>query len=115
MPLLTVPASVAKGAAQSVTLDKSALFALSAVSSNSYFSDSANVKRAIVEYNSDPGNQREYLIFDMAEASPTATFQVSNHARSEFLLDRIVLEDFDEGSLVIERADLPSGFDIQII
>lgn len=115
MPLLSIPASVSKGASQSVTLDKSALFALAAVSGDSFFSVQANVKRVIVEYNSNPGNQREYLVFDLADASPSAVFQVSSRARSNFLLERIVLEDFDEGTLVVERADLPVGYDVTII
>jgi hypothetical protein len=115
MPLLSIPASVSKGASQSVTLDKSALFALAAVSGDSFFSVQANVKRVIVEYNSNPGNQREYLVFDLSQESPSATFQVSSRARSSFLLERVVLEDFDEGTLVVERADLPVGYDVTII
>lgn len=115
MPLLSMPASVSKGSSQSVTLDKTALFALSAVSGDSYFSIEANVSRCIVEYNSNPGDQKEYLIFDMSQASPTASFLVSEHARDSFLLERIVLEDFDEGTLVVERADLPVGLDVVII
>jgi hypothetical protein len=115
MPLISIPASISKEASQSVTLDKSALFALAAVSGDSFFSVQANVKRVIVEYNSDPGNQRRYLVFDLSEASPSAVFQVSARARSSFLLERIVLEDFDEGTLVVERADLPVGYDVTII
>jgi len=115
MPLFTIPASISKGAAQSVTLDKSALFALAAVSGDAFFSIQTNVKRAIVEYNSNPGNQKEYLVFDLSQTSPTATFQVSARARSNFLLERIVLEDFDQGTLIIDRADLPVGFDVAII
>jgi len=115
MPLLSIPASISKGSAQSVTLDKSALFALAAVSGNSYFSNQSNVSRCIVEYNSNPGDQKEYLVFDLSQASPTAVFQVSNRARGSFLLERIVLEDFDEGTLVVDRADLPVGFDVVMI
>lgn len=115
MPFLTIPASISKGASQSVTLDKSAVFALAAVSGDSFFSVQANVKRVIVEYNSNPGNQKEFLVFDLSQESPTAFFQVSSRARSSFLLERIVLEDFDEGTLVVERADLPVGYDVTII
>lgn len=115
MPLLTIPASVSKGAPQVVTLDKSALFALAAVSSDSFFSDQSNVKRVIIEYNSDPSNQRVYLVFDMSQSSPSATFQVSAHARSSFLLEKVILEDFDEGTLVVNRANLPVGFDVVVI
>lgn len=115
MPLLSMPASVSKGTALTVTLDKSALFALAAVSSDSFFSNMTNVKRVIIEYNSDPGNQRKYLIFDVSEESPSAIFETSIHSRSWFLLERVVLEDFDEGTLVIERPDLPVGYDVVTI
>lgn len=115
MPLLTIPASVSKGASQSVTLDKNALFSLAAISSDPFFSIQTNVKRVIIEYNSDPSNQRVYLIFDISESSPTATFHASNHARRTFLLEKAILEDFDEGTLVINRADLPVGFDVEVI
>lgn len=115
MPLFNIPASISKGSAQTVTLDKSALFALAAVSADAFFSDESNVKRCIVEYNSNPGDQKEYLVFDLSQASPTAIFQVSTHARGSFLLERLVLEDFDEGTLVVDRADLPAGFDVVTI
>lgn len=115
MPLFSIPASIAKGSPYTVTLDKSALFALAAVSSDAFFSDSSNVSRCIVEYNSNPGDQKHYLIFDLSQAAPTAVFQSSAHARSQFLLERVVLEDFDEGTLVVNRADLPVGFDIVLI
>jgi hypothetical protein len=115
MPLLSIPASISKGASQTVTLDKSALFALAAISNDSFFSVQANIKRVIVEYNSDPGNQKELLVFDMSEETPVAIIQVSARARSSFLLEKIVLEDFDEGTLAIERADLPVGYDVTII
>lgn len=115
MPILNTPASISKGASQTITLDKSALFSLAAISADSFFSIQTNVKRVIVEYNSDPSNQREYLIFDLSQESPTAIFEVSSRARSSFLLERIVLEDFDEGTFVVERSDLPVGFDVTVI
>lgn len=115
MPLLTIPASISKGAQQIIVLDKSAVFSLAAVSSDSFFSIQSNVKRAIVEYNSDPGNQTEFLVFDLSQESPSASFEVSSRARSSFLLERIILEDFDEGTLVINRSDLPVGYDVVII
>lgn len=115
MPLLTIPASISKETSQVVTLDKSAVFALAAVSNDAFFSVQANVKRVIVEYNSNPGNQKEFLIFDLSQQSPTAAFQVSSRARSSFLLERIVLEDFDEDTLVVQRADLPTGYDVTIV
>lgn len=111
MALLTIP-SVVKGTAVSVTLNKTELFALSAVAADAFFSNSTNVKRCVIEYNSDPGNQREILDFDLSQASPTASMLISINARDSFLLERLVLEDYDGGVLVVERANLPSGLDV---
>jgi hypothetical protein len=113
MPLLNIP-SISKGIAASVTLDKPTLFSLSSVLADPYFSIQANVKKCVVEYNSEPANQREILEFDLSQLSPSASFLVSDKARSSFSLERIILEDFDNGTLIIERASLPSGLDITV-
>lgn len=113
MALFTIPA-VSKGTAAVIQLDKTELFALTPVIADAYFAVQANVDKVIVEFNSDPGNQKELLKFDMADAVPEASFQVSALARDSFLLERIILTDFDGGMLVIERSQLPSGFDITL-
>jgi hypothetical protein len=113
MPLLTIP-SIVKGVSAAITLDKPTLFSLSSVLADPYFSVQANVKKCIVEYNSDPANEREVLEFDLSQTSPSANFFVSVKARNSFLLERIILEDFDNGTLVIERAALPSGLDVTL-
>jgi len=113
MALLTIP-SITKGVAASVSLNKTDLFALAAVAADAYFSDESNVKRCVVEFNSTIGNQRRVLSFDLSVASPTATFLISERARNDFLLERLVLEDFDGDVLVLERSQLPSGLDIAI-
>jgi len=115
MPLISMPASLSKGSSHTITLDKDALFALPVVSADSYFSIQSNASRCIVEYNSNPGDQKHYLIFDLSQASPSAIFTTSEHARGSFLLERIVIEDFDEGTLVIERPNLPVGYDVTLI
>lgn len=113
MPLLTIP-SITKGTSATVSLDKATLFSLSAVLADSYFSIQANVKKCVVEYNSNPGNEREILEFDLSQSSPSTSFLISDKARDSFLLERVILEDFDNGTLIIERASLPSGLDITV-
>ncbi len=113
--LLTVPAIVSKGEPAIITLDKSALFSLAAVQADPYFSNPANVRDVFVEFNSEPGNQRKILRFDLSEVTPTAKFLATAHAKDVFLLERILLVDFDEGTLAVERANLPSGLDISLI
>ena len=111
MPLLNIP-SISKGISANITLDKPTLFSLSSVLADPYFSIQANVKKCIVEYNSEPSNQREVLEFNLSQLSPVAGFLISDKARDSFSLERIVLEDFDNGTLIIERSALPSGLDI---
>lgn len=113
--LLTVPATVTKGVPAIISLDKAALFSLAAVSADPYFSNPANVRDVFVEFNSDPGNQRKILRFDLSSVTPTAKFLATAHAQDVFLLERILLVDFDEGTLAVERASLPSGLDISLI
>lgn len=113
MGLLTLP-QIQKAQEATITLNKADLFALSAVSSDPYFSVQTNVKYAIVEYNSEPGNQRRVLKFDLAQAQPIAALLVSERARDSFELERVTLVDFDGGTLVINRAQLPGGLDITI-
>lgn len=106
---------MAKDLNNSLSLSKSELFALPAIQSDSYFSVQANVKSALVVYDSQIGNQKEILRFDLAAAAPSAGFNVSSHARDSFLLERIILEDFDGGTLTIERSALPAGLDLSLI
>lgn len=115
MALLTIPSQpLAKATTHTISLNKTDLFALSGVTADAYFAVQANVSRCIMEYNSDPGNQKEILTFDLTQASPSASFLVSARARSSFLLERIVLEDYDGGTLILTGAQIPSGFNITI-
>lgn len=113
MPLLTIP-SIAKGTSATIELNKTNLFTLAAVAADAYFSDPANVKLCIVRFDSDPGNQSRTLQFDLSQATPSASILLSARARSSFLLDRLTLVDYDGGTLVISRSQLPSGLDIAI-
>ena len=113
MAVFTIP-SITKGEASTISLNKNDLLALAAVSADPYFSVSTNVKSVIVEWNSDPGNQKERLLFDFEQASPQASFLVSEKARDEFVLESITLIDFDGGQFLLTGDDLPTGFDISL-
>lgn len=113
MAILNIP-SITKGQSASITLNKSELFQLAAIAADVVFSVQANVKKCIVEYNSDPGNQRKILRFDLSQATPSASLLISATGKDSFLLERMVLEDNDGGLLILERSDLPSGLDISI-
>lgn len=109
--LLTLPV-LAKGVSGVVSLDKEELF--SCVTGSAYFSDSENVAHALVVYLSDEGHQKKVLKFDLADEAPQAVISFSEKARDSFLLTRVILGDHDGGSHALERAQLPSGLDIEL-
>lgn len=111
MSLLILPI-IEKGSSASINLNKSALFNLAPVVADSWFSNATNVKRCVVEYNSVVGNQSKQLIFDLSQTSPIDSIYFSPRARDEFRLERVILEDFQGGVLIIERSSLSSSLDI---
>lgn len=111
MSLLILPI-LEKGTSAFINLDKTALFSLSSVIADDWFSNPINVKKCIVEYNSVVGNQSKQLNFDLSQSSPIDSIYFSPRARDEYQLERIILEDFQGDVLVIERSSLPTSFDI---
>lgn len=111
MPLLILP-TLEKGTSAFINLDKTALFSLSPVIADDWFSNPINVKKCIVEYNSVVGNQSKQLNFDLSQSSPIDSIYFSPRARDEYQLERVILEDFQGDVLVIERSSLPTTFDI---
>lgn len=109
--LLIIP-SVTKGQPATIQLSKADLFALSSVVADSYFSDQSNVKSCVIEYNSNPSDQKKVLRFDLSQETPSSAVFMSETARDEFWLEHVILEDFDGGTLVLTRNQLPSGLDI---
>jgi hypothetical protein len=107
--------SVNKNEVSAFTLNKSELQLVESVVEDTYFADPTNWKRVRVCYTSSDGNQREVVVFDATQAVPTGEFLVSEKARDEFLVRKIVIEDFDGGWLDIPRTSLnASEFDILI-
>lgn len=98
--------TITKNTPATITLSKSDLFALV---TDSYFSIPANVKSLIAVYESDSSDEKEVLTFDLSQATPTATFLISEKARGSFLLQDLILNDHDNGSFVIKRSDLPQS------
>jgi hypothetical protein len=114
MAILTKP-SVSKGTVATFTLNKTELAQITSVTANTYFSNSSNWKKVKVHYISLIGNQREVVVFDATETTPSAQFLVSLKARSNFEVKHIIIEDFDGGIFKINRSELAnpvSDFDI---
>lgn len=115
MPIITKPATIQKGIAAEISLDKSALAAVASVAANAYYSDSANWKEVFIYYKSSTGNQREILKFNATVTSPTANFLVSNKALDIFEVQKIVIVDFDAGNITIPRSQLTTAdFDVDM-
>lgn len=105
MALLTFAGSVAKGTAKSMSLSKSAIAAMASVSGDAYWSDAANISKAIVVYGAD-GGQEKFLTFNFEQSSPSASLLISAKGRNAWTIKRLILIDYDGGELVLERAVL---------
>lgn len=112
--LLNIP-QVSKGSPATITLSKAELFSVPKVQNDAYFFDQTNVESVISVWESNPGHQKQILKFHLIESQPQAQFSISAKARSSFELKRIILCDYDGGSLSLDRADLPAGLDIQAL
>jgi hypothetical protein len=108
MSILTKP-SFTKGVASSVSLSKSELSALSVVSSDSYFSNQVNWAEILVFYKSTVGKQLKVLKFDPSQSSPSTSVLFSVKARNNFELQKIIIMDYDSGTLSISRSDLTAA------
>jgi hypothetical protein len=114
MPILTKNETPAKGQKAEFELDKSAL---AAIVSDLYFQDSANWKSVEMVFKSNPGKQRRVVKFDASQATPLASFFASARARDIFEIEKIIINDFDNGNLVIPRGDIPNAtteFDVDV-
>lgn len=104
--MINLPSSLAKGEILTFALNKALV---TSATSDSYWSDAANIQKCIVVYKSTSGHQRKKLEFDFTQESPTTTAEWSVKARDAFEIEEIVLIDFDSGSYTIPRSSLPSG------
>jgi hypothetical protein len=110
--IITKPATIEKNSAATIVLNKSQLASEIA---DAYYADSANWKEVFIYYKSSTGNQRKILKFNASQTSPEATFLASLKARNIFQVQKIVVMDFDGGSILIPRADLTvADFDIDM-
>ena len=99
---------ITKGVSTSLTLDKSIIMSLASVVSDSYYSNIADVEKAIIVYSSTVGNQKKELVFDMTKTTPECKIVFSNTCRNQFNISRITLKDFDGGFFIVASADIPN-------
>lgn len=114
MAILT-KGSIVKGSANAVQLSKADLLAHAKVAADSYFNQQTNWYKVMLMYKSDVGEQNVLVSFDATVPTPASSFFVSNKARNQFNIEKLVLIDFDNGELIIPRSGLVTAeFDITI-
>jgi len=112
--ILTIPA-ITKGASNEVQVDKSALALDAKVSGDAYFSDQANWKTILINYQTPDGSQTQVLSCDASLATPVGDFNPSLTARDDWEVQSFVIMDFDGGSLEYVRSEMTTAaFDIAI-
>ena len=115
MALLSGLTSIIRGTQSTITLDKTALFALTSIQADAYFSLPENVSKAKFTYKSPTGMQFAEAIFDIQATEPVSKIKFSAHARTSFTLSDIVLYDFDGGYLKVAASDIPAGLDLSFV
>lgn len=114
MALIEGTTGITKGTAAALTLNKATLFALAPVLADAYFSVQANVEKVRVIYRSTLGNQQKIVSFELSQATPTSNVFFSLKARNAFEIYKIILQDYDEGLLVLQGNDIPAGLGITL-
>jgi len=112
--ILTIPA-ITKGASNEVQVDKSALALDAKVSGDAYFSDTANWKTILINYQTPTGKQTQVLSCDASLATPVGNFNPSLTARDDWEVQSFVIIDHDGGKLEYNRSEMTVGdFDIAL-
>lgn len=112
MSIITKPLSIQKNVAATISLSKSELASEIA---DVYYADSTNWKEVIIHYKSSTGNQRKILKFDATQSSPQSTFLASLKSKDIFQVQKIVIVDFDNGSITVPRSQLTvADFDVTL-
>lgn len=112
--LITWQSQPTKGSSSQATLDKTDLFNIGIVSGDAYFSVQANVAKVRVIYKSTSGDQQKILDFNLSEGTPQASASFSSTSRSNYDVIKIILQDYDDGDLVVQGSDIPSGLSITV-
>jgi hypothetical protein len=106
MTIITKPDLILKGESFDFTLSKSELANLQILSNDSYFSDTNNWNKVIINYRSTFGNQKKVLTFDASDISPSFVFSTSERVRDSFEVYSIDIVDFDYQIFTISRSNL---------
>ena len=114
MSLLNNLNSAAKGASVTITLDKSALFALGVVAANADFAAQTDTVSLEVIFRSSVGGQVKKMFFDLTQSVPSAELYFSSYASDMFTVQKMILRSADEAVLVVTGNGIPSGLDVNL-
>jgi hypothetical protein len=104
-----------KGESFTFSLSKSELADLQILNSDSYFRDTDNWDKVVLNYNSSIGNQHKSLTFNASDISPSFVFSTSDKARNSFIVYSIDIIDFDGQIFSIPRSELNAeDFDLDL-
>ena len=105
-----------RGTPTTVTLNKTELASLPSVANDSYFSDSSNWKKVVMVFKNDGENvQKETVYFDATQTTPTSKFDISPKSQGNFLIESILIQDFDGGYFQVVRDELNTAdFDVNL-
>lgn len=104
MPVINIPSQgVKRGEASILTLNKSALFALPVVVSDSWFSDQMNINYCIAEFRAAGSTQKKRVAFSISASVPSARLYISAKAKDSWALNRLILVDYDADTFTVLR------------
>lgn len=107
--------SIVKGSPATFTLSKADLLLVPSVAASPYYSISSNWESVILNYQSSTLNQPETVFFDATQLSPTGIFDVALSALDIFLIQSILIVDFQGGVFTVPRSELnPAEFDVDM-
>ena len=106
MTIITKPDLILKGESSDFTLSKSELANLQILNNDTYFRDTNNWDKVVLNYKSTVGNQYKVLTFNASDISPSSVFSTSERVRDFFEVHSIDIVDFDSQIFTISRSDL---------
>jgi hypothetical protein len=115
MAILVLSSSTfTKGSPLLITLNKADLLAHPTVAADPYFSNSFHWNKVFVIMESTDSEQQIPVQFDASSALPTAQFEPSIKSKDDFEVQFIQIRDYDGGSLLLTRDEIPSVEDFDL-
>ena len=109
------PTLILKDEPNTIRISRAAIKAIPLVTAHPYFKKVRNWKHIAVHYMSQPENQQEVILFDGSQSEPEGILAVSPRAHNIFILEAIVLHDYDNGWLTIPKELITEANDMELV